>query len=65
MVGGNPAATKGAGGKAHHGLGLGLAIVRHLVESHGGTIAARSEGPETGAEFVVTLPLREADTCDD
>ncbi|HEX6085307.1 MAG TPA: HAMP domain-containing sensor histidine kinase [Thermoanaerobaculia bacterium] len=50
---------EGAGGKAHHGLGLGLAIVRHLVESHGGTIAARSEGPETGAEFVVTLPLRD------
>lgn len=51
---------EGAGGKPHHGLGLGLAIVRHLVESHGGTIHALSEGRGKGAEFVVTLPLREA-----
>jgi signal transduction histidine kinase len=50
---------EGAGGKAHHGLGLGLAIVRHLVVSHGGSIHALSEGRGTGAEFVVTLPLRE------
>jgi signal transduction histidine kinase len=48
---------EGAGGKAHHGLGLGLAIVRHLVEAHGGTIVATSEGRGKGAEFVVTLPL--------
>ncbi|HVG24044.1 MAG TPA: ATP-binding protein, partial [Thermoanaerobaculia bacterium] len=48
---------EGAGGKAHIGLGLGLAIVRHLVESHGGTIAATSGGRGKGAEFVVTLPL--------
>lgn len=39
------------------GLGLGLAIVRHLVESHKGTITASSEGPERGSEFVVSLPL--------
>lgn len=50
---------EGPGGKAHQGLGLGLAIVRHLVESHGGAIRALSEGPGKGAEFVVTLPLRE------
>ncbi|HEX6095620.1 MAG TPA: HAMP domain-containing sensor histidine kinase [Thermoanaerobaculia bacterium] len=51
---------EGSGGKAHHGLGLGLAIVRHLVESHGGTIRALSDGRGKGAEFVVRLPLRES-----
>jgi len=50
---------EGSGGKPHQGLGLGLAIVRHLVESHGGSIRALSEGRGKGAEFVVTLPLRE------
>lgn len=39
------------------GLGLGLAIARHLVELHGGKIEARSEGPGKGAEFKVSLPL--------
>lgn len=39
------------------GLGLGLAIVRHLIELHGGTVAAFSEGEGKGATFVVTLPL--------
>jgi signal transduction histidine kinase len=43
--------------KSHKGLGLGLAIVRHLVESHGGTIEAFSDGPGKGAELVVSLPL--------
>lgn len=39
------------------GLGLGLALVRSIVELHGGNVSARSDGPGTGAEFVVRLPL--------
>jgi signal transduction histidine kinase len=48
---------EGGKGEMQHGLGLGLSIVCHLVESHGGTIKARSEGRGKGAEFAVTLPL--------
>jgi signal transduction histidine kinase/ActR/RegA family two-component response regulator len=43
--------------RAFGGLGLGLAIVRHLVEAHGGTIEAQSEGTGKGATFTVHLPL--------
>jgi PAS domain S-box-containing protein len=39
------------------GLGLGLAIVRHLTELHGGTVTAHSDGPGRGSTFVVELPL--------
>jgi PAS domain S-box-containing protein len=43
--------------RAHGGLGLGLAIVRHLAEMHGGTVEAESPGPGRGATFRVKLPL--------
>jgi PAS domain S-box-containing protein len=43
--------------RQHSGLGLGLAIVRHLVELHGGTVHARSAGINQGATFTVTLPI--------
>ena len=43
------------------GLGLGLAIVRSLVDLHGGTVAVHSEGLDKGATFVVTLPTRRAE----
>lgn len=43
--------------RQHGGLGLGLAIVCHLIELHGGSIEARSAGEGTGATFVVRLPL--------
>jgi signal transduction histidine kinase len=42
--------------RAHGGLGLGLAIARHVVSLHGGDIVARSEGRGRGATFIVTLP---------
>jgi PAS domain S-box-containing protein len=44
----------------HGGLGLGLSIVKHLVERHGGTVEARSDGRGRGAQFAVCLPLDDA-----
>lgn len=46
--------------RSHGGLGLGLAIVRHLVELHGGTVCAESPGIGQGATFIVNLPLKPA-----
>jgi PAS domain S-box-containing protein len=43
--------------RQHGGLGLGLAIVRHIVELHGGTVEADSQGENQGATFVVKLPI--------
>jgi CheY-like chemotaxis protein len=46
--------------RAHGGLGLGLAIVRHLVELHGGRVEAESVGPGHGSRFTLHLPARRA-----
>jgi PAS domain S-box-containing protein len=43
--------------RSHGGLGLGLAVVRHLVELHGGQVAASSAGEGQGSTFTVTVPL--------
>ena len=47
----------GASTRAHGGLGLGLSIVRHLVELHGGTVKAESAGGGRGATFLVRVPI--------
>ncbi len=47
------------GSNKRSGLGLGLAIARHIIELHHGEITAASDGPGRGASFTVTLPLRD------
>jgi PAS domain S-box-containing protein len=47
--------------RSQGGLGLGLTIVRNLVERHGGSVLARSDGPGKGSEFVVRLPAASAE----
>src|SRR4029079_7289789 len=47
-------------GRNQSGLGIGLSLVRGLVELHGGTVWARSDGPGTGSEFTVRLPISRA-----
>ena len=46
--------------QSQSGMGLGLALVRGLVEMHGGSVGARSEGVGRGSEFVVELPVADA-----
>ncbi|HTE06222.1 MAG TPA: CHASE3 domain-containing protein, partial [Planctomycetota bacterium] len=45
--------------RSRSGLGVGLSLVRRLVELHGGSVSAHSDGPGRGSEFVVTLPVAE------
>jgi len=47
----------GSSTRLHGGLGLGLAIVRHIVELHGGSVAVDSPGKDQGATFIIRLPL--------
>jgi signal transduction histidine kinase len=54
---------EGAVTRTHGGLGLGLSIVRHLVELHGGQIVVESEGDGRGAVFTVSLPRAPAQTA--
>jgi signal transduction histidine kinase len=53
----------GTSTRRHGGLGLGLAIVRHLVELHGGTVHADSPGEGCGATFTIRLPCRQDLVC--
>jgi PAS domain S-box-containing protein len=50
----------GSAKRKHRGLGLGLSIVKNLVEMHGGTVRANSRGEGQGATFIIQLPLRVA-----
>jgi CheY-like chemotaxis protein len=49
--------------RSQGGLGIGLSLVKGLVELHGGSIEAMSDGPGAGSEFVVRLPIAAANPC--
>ena len=51
--------------RPHGGLGLGLAIVRHLVELHGGSVSAESQGQGLGATFTVSFPVLASERTED
>jgi signal transduction histidine kinase len=48
--------------REHGGLGIGLSIVRQLVEMHGGTVSVRNNAPAPGASFTVRLPIAVEDS---
>ena len=50
--------------RRYGGLGLGLAIVRHIVELHGGTVRVESAGEDAGSRFTIALPLRSMTAAD-
>jgi len=52
--------AEGSNTRRHGGLGLGLSIVRHLVEAHGGTISVESPGRGQGSTFVIKLPMTDS-----
>jgi PAS domain S-box-containing protein len=51
--------------RSEGGLGIGLSLVRGLVELHGGTVSANSRGPGQGSEFLVRLPIGDPEEADD
>jgi two-component system CheB/CheR fusion protein len=57
--------TQGGADRSQGGLGIGLALVKTLVELHGGSVTARSDGPGAGSEFLVRLPLDTAGRRDE
>ena len=55
--------VEGAAARSEGGLGIGLALVNGLIELHGGSVEARSEGEGRGSEFIVRLPIVSADSA--